>query len=338
MLPGEKSFVRTYCILLCLPVTMLLLISVARETLHWITGSVNYLLPTLLAVSAFSLHYGAIREGKVRWYSLVLCFRFGSPTEQGGATAVVLTLFLSISETILKRRDGRNGLYGWIFPICTLAGYLTVLFAPGTFLRASYEGSIQTGIIIQAFFALFECMMGKEGIVPYFIVLFVLIAGMVLQDRPLPRFLVCGFGIAAALSVFYFMPFSSSVLSAAFFCIFLIFSVLTAVCFIKNEAYRGIGCFLFAAAVVQAVLIEASSTYARTMLPPVLLLTVCNAALAARLASRCANSVLFKNFVIGVLAFVVGIISFVPTLLELQVNRTGKTVFSSKYVDKKRKM
>ena len=108
--------------------------------------------------------------------------------------------------------------------------------------------------------------------------------------------------------------------------------------FYKNEAYRGIGCFLFAAAVVQAVLIEASSTYARTMLPPVLLLTVCNAALAARLASRCANSVLFKNFVIGVLAFVVGIISFVPTLLELQVNRTGKTVFSSKYVDKKRKM
>lgn len=311
---------KIYFILAGLAITMLLPMRVARETLFWITGSMNYLLPVCLAALAFYLHNRTIAAGKIRWFTLLLCFLCGATTEQGGAAACVLSASLAISEMVKKRKECRRGICGWPLFFCILAGYATVLLAPGTFYRASYEGSFESGRLVQSFFALADSLMGKNGIAPYFIILFVLLAVLSLKERLLPKGLSGGFAVSCLLAVFNFGWVSFPYASAVLFCICLLFAAVAAIAFLGSNIYRGTGCFLLAALAAQVVLIEAPSTYLRTMLPSIMLLTVCIASLFVRLTG------MFKKggmpiFGLGMLIFVLGVFCMTQTIDGYRSNR-----------------
>lgn len=310
---------RAFFLFMAMAVTLFLNIAVARESLYWITGSMNYLFPSMMAAAAFYLHSKSLETGRIRFYRLAPCFLCGATTEQGGAAAVFLTFFLAVSEADLKRKEGRKGPCGWAFPVISLAGYLTVILAPGTFYRATYEGAFITERLAESYAALSSSLLGSNGVCPYLAALFGLIAILPLVDRTLPKFLIPSGAIGAVLSVFCIANRQTPYLPGLCLLIFAIVCVCAAICFLKTGVYRGVGCFILAAMATQGVLLAAPGTYLRTMLPTVLLLTVCIVMLAARILQMMPGR--FWMPLCSVLVLILALFSVTPTLAGYGKNK-----------------
>ena len=107
-------------------------IAVARESIYWLDGSVNYLYPV------FMLSLTVYMFDKNRNFLPLLCFFAGAATEQAGIMTVGMLVMMLSAAKIKKIKIKR---VNYISAACCLAGYMTVALAPGTFWRVNYENA-----------------------------------------------------------------------------------------------------------------------------------------------------------------------------------------------------
>jgi hypothetical protein len=117
----------------------------------------NYLYPVFILVMAvyiFDKSMSDISGGKKHWFLPPLCFFAGATTEQAGIMAAGI-FFIILAAEIFKKARSQSRLIHYVSAACSLAGYITVAFAPGTFRRLDLDNagfSLQNLITAVSFF------------------------------------------------------------------------------------------------------------------------------------------------------------------------------------------
>lgn len=128
--PGAAAV--SLCLMLALPVEYL------NQTLCWIAGSFNYCFPALLILGYFALELRSVRGGGVAW-ACVLGLLAGATTEQNGLMALLGGGLIALCALLRAPRGERPWRSVLSVPF-VLAGYLSILLAPGTASRISFDG------------------------------------------------------------------------------------------------------------------------------------------------------------------------------------------------------
>ncbi|MDO4618161.1 MAG: DUF6056 family protein [Clostridia bacterium] len=292
---------------IALSVTLMIPQTIARESLWWITGSMNYVLPTVMAVCAFFLQTRAVEKGKQSIGVLLLCFILGAGTELSGAMACAMTFsyaFFNFADKLSKKSDKKT--YGFLCFIMVFLGYLTVIFAPGTFNRAAREGSFVAGQTMNTLSALSVMIIGKGGITPYFIAVFILLGLVPFADKSVSKLLKISFAVAVILAVCYLFGVANIPLMLAV----VVFTLFVSFLLLKEKNTRAVGAMLVSSAAVIVVLVAAPSTYVRTLLPIILVLTAVISALVTHILGS--SKEFYKACAMVLLT--IGIICIAPTV------------------------
>ncbi len=146
-------------IFLALPVEYL------NQSLCWISGSFNYCFPALL-VFAYLLFQKRAVSGNCLAAACVLGFLAGATTEQNGFAALAVGFLTVLCACLRGRRLWRGAL-----PLCfVLAGYATVLLAPGTSNRIAVEGGLDLlsillhpTVLMKYFTEIMRCFTGADA-------------------------------------------------------------------------------------------------------------------------------------------------------------------------------
>ena len=300
-----------------LALTLFLPQIVAKESLYWITGSMNYLFPFVLTVFAMFLQQRAALQGKTKWWYFLFCFLSGATTEQGGAASFVILTACAICTKLQNRKAAKEKICGFGPSLFALLGYLTVILSPGTLFRASYEGGPLFSRLGESFMALSALLMGKNGIVFYLAVLFLLVSILSALKKGLPRLfglslipclVFLGIGLQGKISPDFEMAPEAS---ALFLCVAILACFLLSIGFLQIEGYKKAGLLLLGAMATQGVMLFAPSTYLRTLLPTMLFLT-------ASIAFLCV--VLFSGHKKAALLFLGALLLFAAAYIAPTVN------------------
>lgn len=158
---GEILFAMAAALLLIIGMGVELL----RSSLLWMAGSFGFILPVTLLLAAF--YQGAKVWEQDKWSppGLILAFLAGATTEQYGLIALVFFTGMALFRRGEKRQ---KKLHTFAFPVFTLAGYLTVLLAPGTHSRINGEGLSLSDLFDPTIFAkqfseIMNCSLGVDG-------------------------------------------------------------------------------------------------------------------------------------------------------------------------------
>jgi len=180
-----------------------------RMTLLWISAYFNYVFPVLMTAAAACC--------QKRWYDgkqskaghvggLVLAVLAGASTEQCGiVTLLVLWGFAVLSRLFAKTPRNR----AWGYPLFALAGFLTILLAPGSWARVGrgVDGGILSCLHPTVFLARFFDAMIYVVKYPSTVILLaasgVLVGLQPAFDRTLPRTMAFGYLTAAGQLLFW---------------------------------------------------------------------------------------------------------------------------------------
>lgn len=135
---GAKNRNRTGFLALYLCGIMLLPLAVMREGILWMSGAVNYILPTIFVLIEFDIIINAVENDKVKAVYYPAAFLCGATTEQGGAAALCVSV-LWVVYCIFRKIKINKRIY--LLVILTLIGYLSVILSPATFVRMTDETS-----------------------------------------------------------------------------------------------------------------------------------------------------------------------------------------------------
>ncbi len=127
-----------YAVVLVVILFSMLSIDITRQSIFWVDGSFNYLFPMLLALATFYFLKKSIYTRKKYWYLPLIALLAGMTVEQ--ATAITfggILLILMSSKLIYNRKLSFNH---YLTLLLSFVGGLTVVLAPGTFIRADIEG------------------------------------------------------------------------------------------------------------------------------------------------------------------------------------------------------
>lgn len=120
---------------LCACGVFLLPPDLTRQSVYWITGAMNYVLPLALLLEYWVLLRASL-AGKRGWrLTAVFALLTGLTVEQISVMAVGLTVLLVGEHWLLRKNPFPHKV--WPSFALALAGMLTVVFAPGNFYRAS---------------------------------------------------------------------------------------------------------------------------------------------------------------------------------------------------------
>jgi hypothetical protein len=117
----------------------MLSINITRQSVFWLDGSFNYLFPMLLALATIYLLKKSIYTGKTYWYLPVLGLLAGMTVEQATAITFGGILLVLLSSKFINNKKLRFNHY--LTLVLAFLGGLTVVLAPGTFMRAEIEGT-----------------------------------------------------------------------------------------------------------------------------------------------------------------------------------------------------
>lgn len=117
----------------------MLSINITRQSVFWLDGSFNYLFPMLLALATIYLLKKSIYTGRTYWYLPVLGLLAGMTVEQATAITFGGVLLVLLSSKFINNKKLRFNHYLTLG--LSFLGGLTVVLAPGTFMRAEIEGT-----------------------------------------------------------------------------------------------------------------------------------------------------------------------------------------------------
>ncbi|MBR7137040.1 MAG: hypothetical protein IKC99_03185, partial [Clostridia bacterium] len=110
-------------------------IAILRQSVYWATGSLNYLFP---AVATLWFVWWLRRDfelGRGSWLLLLPAFFASATTEQASAASLLAVLWIIVTAILQKRRL-RPAWFGCF--ALSLAGFLTLMLAPGSAARTQY--------------------------------------------------------------------------------------------------------------------------------------------------------------------------------------------------------
>jgi len=130
---------------------------ITRQSIYWLTGSINYLYPMLVLLIYWIVLDRAARKGKIRWYMTLIAFLAAATTEQASLMCVGITLLYILFEFVIK--NNRPPILLWITFAVAITGMLTVICAPSM----SYRLESTTSPIEGGTFTLILYNLGYQG-------------------------------------------------------------------------------------------------------------------------------------------------------------------------------
>lgn len=310
--PPQTSFNRACSVAFFLILAFFVMpVSLLRETMLWVTGWSNYFLPLLFVVASFRCQQQYL-AGNKRGAALpvFVCFISGATTEQGGLVAFVLVAAYALCDhlhTGFLRAKSRR----WLLPFAVLAGYLTVMLAPGTFARQGYSPALSLHGIGEAFLAQSEYLTQADGC-GILLALVCLSIALTAVRRRLTLWLMSGILPAAALLVCTFWngasPFVCGIAAGAV----ALYLLAAALILMTKKEYCRSGCFLLAALAAEGLMLFAPPTGIRTVFLPLALAAVPAACLFAD-ALACSDR-RRTHILVYSSAFLICTACFTPTL------------------------
>lgn len=250
-----------------------------RTSLLWISACFNYLFPICFLMIVLWVYLRDTAENRLRPLSCVLIFLAGATTEQSGLAAIVVLGGWGL--WCLRRR--KIGARVFLIPLLLLcAGYASVVFAPGTWVRVGHETSggiltfLQAGVLRRRFELSMRFMTGVDGLPALFTVFAALSSTHALLTKKNAAALAPGYAAAAAYLLLLHNQHGTlaSLLAVVWF-------LYVALVWLRREDTALRGLLLLGMLAAQLVMICNTSAQHRTAVPAILLLlTVCAALLA----------------------------------------------------------
>lgn len=253
-----------------------------NTSILWISASFNYLFPITFLMAVLWLYRSDTEKSRLRPLTMLLIFLAGATTEQSGLAAIVCLGGWGALSWLRKRIPFRQA----VLPVLLSgAGYASVVFAPGTWVRVGRlqsEGFLaflmNKSEMLNRIRLCLSCFTGGNGLPQLFVLFCLLLAAHVLLTRRFPKIMLSGLAAAALylllrLGEHYF---AASILTVLFFLF------VSLVCLLREDtALRGL--LLLGMLSTQLVMVLNDSSAPRTTIPAILLLlTVC-----ASLAAEC---------------------------------------------------
>ena len=105
-----------------------------NQSVYWLTGSFNYLFPLIFLLVIMLI---STKNHNSKWL-IPLAFLGGATMEQSGMMCIGWFVLLILDELIETRKINKNFLVCSLFSV---AGYLTIVFSPGTFTRITTQST-----------------------------------------------------------------------------------------------------------------------------------------------------------------------------------------------------
>jgi|LSQX01.2.fsa_nt_gb hypothetical protein len=124
----------------CVLLFSLLSINITRQSVYWMDGSFNYLLPIFLSIASLYFVQKSVSLKKFSFITLVLILLASITVEQSSMiTFGGLLMIILYDKFILKNKLAK---YYFLYLFLSLAGVCSVIFAPGVFARAGAEDKV----------------------------------------------------------------------------------------------------------------------------------------------------------------------------------------------------
>lgn len=283
-----------------------------RMTVLWISAYFNYVFPLCMTAIAcvFQLkHLSGAQSRAGHVWGLVFAVLAGASTEQAGIMSLVVIwgcalLYWIFAKVPLKRC--------WSYPVFALAGFLTILLAPGSWARVDrgVDGGILSclhpTVFLSRFFDAMIYMVKYRSTVLLCVAVDTLAALLCFADKTCTRWLLTGLGMAAGQIVFFLLGLDKLA------CVWMVLSQLAlAVIFLLRREYWPTGLMLLASVAGNMVLIVTTLGSERTAFEPIVALIIVAVSLLMRVLRRLPRAA--SAAAAGVLA-IVCVCAYIPTL------------------------
>lgn len=282
-----------------------------NTSILWISAAFNYLFPVCALLAAFWQYK---RNGNLV-VTLILAFLAGATTEQCGLAAFICLVGWGGLSWLRKSMPLWKGL---LPAFVAGIGYLTVVLAPGTWVRVGNEvhggiGSVlDLPVLFERLTRELSVFLGEDALPFLFALLSAVSALHFLLTRRGSRLLLAGFPAAALYLCFFF---TGHFVRASYFA--LAYLLFMAVLYLLREDTTPWGLLILGAAASQVVMILSTTASNRTTFPAYLMLMVVFTAIAAEcLAPRRA----LVGILIACLTSAVCLPAYVPTLQNYAAN------------------
>ena len=254
-------------------VVMALPIQFLNTSLLWISAAFNYLFPIFFLMLVLWRHQRDTEKGRLHPLTMLLIFLAGATTEQSGLAAIVCLGGWSFLCYLRKKIP----LWQGFLPILLSgAGYASVIFAPGTWVRVGNERGdgflsflADPAELLARFRLATSFFTGEQGVPLLILSLCLLLAAHALLTRRAPKVLLSGGVVAVA----YLLlrqgghPLVANLLAV----LFLLFAALVSLLW-HQTTLRGL--LMLGMLASQLVMILNSSAAPRTAVPAILLLLI----------------------------------------------------------------
>lgn len=254
LLPKQISN-QNKLISICISANLLFCISVfvLKETTFWITGAMNYIVPTVFCCLALSTINNILKSNKIKLIHILILFLSGATTEQG----FLLTLFYTISYFIFYVIDNKKFSKNFLtILLAELSGFLTIFLSPASRNRIDIGNNIFNTPIFQLIrenFASFSSrIVGENSIFLIISLLILSIAFLSLKDKKLGNSLSIGFLISGGLIILNLFKIYNESLSITLTILIVIYIILSIIKCGKIPDYRNISILLTSALLIQA--------------------------------------------------------------------------------------
>lgn len=113
-------------------------IFVIRESILWITGSLNYLFPAFLFVAYFYFYKRSVLLNKNFSFTFILAFLAAYSTEQASFLTILAFVYIT-AESFIKNKKIKIRLSHILNFAGCISGFLLLMLAPGNRMRISYN-------------------------------------------------------------------------------------------------------------------------------------------------------------------------------------------------------
>ncbi len=276
--------------ILCLPH------GVTSQTIYWITGSMNYMLPAFMAMLMYYLVKRNMNGHKNTAAVLLFALLAGATTEQGGFVAVLLSALLVLttwrhdSAFQLKRHTAP--------PIFALAGLLSVVLAPGTFSRMltcsydSFSASALCTNILGNITHISVFMAGRAGIAYLLCIAVMAVLFTVRSDKDARAWRLMGMPIVGLMLCQRLFNWYQEALCLTAAALSLIYLTNWAAAALKSKAHPDPAIFMLSAFGLQIFMLASPVLGERTILVTALLIAAAAAGLSIKLIKTYAYTAL----------------------------------------------
>ncbi len=287
----------------CVAATLALPVRFLNRSLLWMSAGFNYLFPAAFILLTLWCLARGLEKGRLGPGVLILVFLSGATTEQSGLAAFVILGGFAVCSWLRKRAGFRSALL-----VCLLCGigYLTVIFAPGTWVRVGNETgggvleALRPGALKIRLKMALEFFTGRSGL-PWLFTAFAVLTGLhALVAGRAPKLMALGLAVAV---VYLVLRARGRYFSAA--CLGALWVVAAAAVYLIHDGTAVRGLLLGGAMASLLVMVFTTTVSERTTVPAILLLIAVCGSLALECLEKTPDLIKIAAFAALTAAFLV---------------------------------